>query len=123
MLDMIAVVIERAFFFFRADEDAVDADYTCPFTDHPDLFVTDVALDVVVPANVRVRHDWRLCHDRENLFKSRWIDVRKIDHDTERLAFANYLSPKRCETLRRRTVRCENSAVTCCISSGVRQSN
>ena len=99
VLDMIDVMVERAFFFSRAHEDGVDADHPALFTNHLDLFITDVALDVVVLANVRVGHDWRLCCDRENLFKPCWIDVRKINNHTERLAFAHYLATKRGETL------------------------
>ena len=54
VLDMIEVVIERALFFSWAHEDGVDADDPAPFTDHPDLFVTDVALDVVIPSRTRM---------------------------------------------------------------------
>jgi hypothetical protein len=61
---MIDVMVERAFFFSRAHEDGVDADNPAPFTNHLDLFITNVALDVVVPADVRVRHDRRLGCDR-----------------------------------------------------------
>src|SRR4029077_11410452 len=78
VFNMIDVVIERALFFSRAHENAVGADHSAPLTDHFDLFITNVAFDVVVPADIRVRHDWRLCCDRENLFKPGWIDVRTI---------------------------------------------
>src|SRR6476659_4090575 len=80
VLDMIDVIVERAFFFSRAHEDGVDADNPAPSTDHPDLFVTNIALDVVVPANVRMRYDRLLGCDRENLFKTSWVDVRKINN-------------------------------------------
>ena len=86
VLDMIDIVIECAFFLSRAHEDGVDADNAAPSTNHPDLFVTDVALDVVVSADVRVRHDRRLGCNRENLFKPSRVDVRKINNYAERLA-------------------------------------
>ena len=54
VLDVIDVVIERALFFSRAHENAVGADHSAPLTDHFDLFITNVALDVVVTADVRV---------------------------------------------------------------------
>src|SRR5438045_6624492 len=56
VLDVIDVAIECAFFFSRANEDGVDADDAAPFTDHLDLFVANVALDIVIPAYVRVCH-------------------------------------------------------------------
>src|SRR4029453_9299193 len=99
---MIDVMVERAFFFLRAHEDGVDADNPAPFTDHPDLFVTDVALDVVVPAAVWVPHDRRLGCDRENPFKPSRIDVRKINGHAEGFAFTHDLATKRCQPLSRR---------------------
>src|SRR5260370_41940580 len=98
---MIDVMVERAFLFSRAHEDGIDADNPAPFADHSDLFVTNVALDVVVPADVRVRHDRRLGYDRENLFKPGWIDVRKINKHAEGFAFTLDLATKRGQTLSR----------------------
>ena len=119
MLDLIDVVVERAFLFSRAHEDGVDTDYSAPCTDLPDLFIANVALDVVVPANVRVRHDGRLYCNRENLFEPCWIDVRKINNHAECLAFTHDFATKRGETIPRRPARCENSAVPRRIASSV----
>src|SRR6267154_425047 len=120
---MIDVMVERALFCSPAHEDGVDADNPAPFTDHPDLFVTDVALDVVVPTDVRVRHDRRLGYDRENLFKPSRVDVRKINNHAEGFAFTHDLATKWCQTISRRAARRENSAVARRIGSGVRESD
>src|SRR5262249_10254530 len=100
-LDMIDVVVERAFFFFRAHQDGIDADHSMPFTNHLDLFIADIALDVVISAKVRMRHDRRLCCDRENLFEPNWIDVREIDNYSKCLAFMQTLAAKSGEPLPR----------------------
>src|SRR5262245_22801213 len=52
VLDMINIMTERAFFFFWAHEDTIGADNAVPFTNHFDLFITNVALDLVVAAGV-----------------------------------------------------------------------
>src|SRR5262245_25726463 len=54
VFDVIDVPIERALFFSRAHENGVGADHSATLTDHFDLFITDVALNVVVPADIRV---------------------------------------------------------------------
>src|SRR5215208_3754443 len=120
---MIDVMVERAFFFSLAHEDGVDPDNPAAFTDHPNLFVTDVALDVVVPTDVRVRHDRRFGCDRENLFKPNRVDVRKINNHAEGFAFTHDLATKRCQPLSRRAARPENSAVAGGIGSGVCESD
>src|SRR4029077_10036787 len=99
VLDMIDVLVECAFFCSRVHEDGVDADHPAPFANHLGLFITNVALDVVVPADVLVRHDRRLGCDRENLFKPSWIDVRKINNHAEGLALTPDLATKRCQPL------------------------
>src|SRR6476659_877915 len=108
---MIDVMVERTFFFSRAHEDGVDADNAAPFTNHPDLFVTDVAFDVVVSADVRVRHDRRLGCDQENLFKASWVDMCKIDNHAEGFALTYDFATNRCQPLSRRTACCKDSAV------------
>src|SRR5438034_8183983 len=120
---MIDVMVERAFFFSRAYKNGIDADYAAPFTDHLNLLITDVAFDVVVAPDVRVRHDGRLCCDAENLFKPSRVDVGKINYHAEGFAFTHDLATKRCQTLSRRAARRENSAVPCRIGSGVRESD
>src|SRR5262245_49286659 len=101
VFDVIDVTIQSALFCSRAHENGVGADHSAAFTDHLDLFITDVAFDVVVSANIRVWHDWRLCCDRENLFKSGWIDVRKINDYTERLALLDHFATERSQTFSR----------------------
>src|SRR5919106_1587970 len=99
VLDVIDVPIHRAFFFSWAHEDRIDADHAAPFTNHFDLFITNVALDIVISADVRVRHDRRVCCKRENLCKAGGVDVRKINHHAERLTFTHYIPTKCGETL------------------------
>src|SRR5437762_6183910 len=91
VLDMIDVAIECAFFLSRAHKDRVDADDSAPVTDHLNLFVTNVALDIVIPAYVRVRHYWWLCCAGENLLEAGWIDVREINNYTKSLALKQQL--------------------------------
>ena len=123
VLDVIDIVVERALFFSRAHQDGVDTDNPAPFANHLDLFITNVALDVVVPANVRMRYDWRLGCNRENLFKPNRVDVRKINNHAERFTLMHDFVTKRCQPLTRRAARRENSAVSGRIGSGVRESN
>ncbi|KAG0506050.1 MAG: hypothetical protein Udaeo_05810 [Candidatus Udaeobacter sp.] len=123
MLDVIDVLVECALFFSRAHEDRVDADHPAPFTNYLDLFITNVALDVVVLADVRVRHDRRLgCH-RKNLFKPSRVDVGEINNHAERFAITHHFATERRQPLSRRAARRENSAVSGRIGSGVRESD
>ena len=71
VLDVIDVTIERALFFLWTHEHGIYADHAAPFADHLDLLVADVALDVVVAPDVRVRNDGRLCRHRQNLVETR----------------------------------------------------
>src|SRR5215208_5503038 len=108
---MVDVTVKRAFFFSRGHKDGIDADNPVPFSNHLDLFITDVALDIVVPASVRVRNNHRIGCNRENLFKPGRVNMGNINNHAEGFAFTYDLATKRCETLSRRTVRCENSAM------------
>src|SRR5262245_17691830 len=119
VLDVIDVAIERALFLSRAHENGVSADHSAAFADHLDLFIADVAFDVIVAADVRVRHNGRSCCDRENLLKPCRIDVREINNHTELLAFVHDLATKGCQALGRRTARCENSAMPSRVGSNV----
>jgi hypothetical protein len=94
MLDVIDVTIHRAFFFSWTDQHGINADYTAPLADQLDLFVTDVALDIVIATNICVRHDGRSCCNRQNFVEPGWIDVRKINDHAETLGFANHVAPK-----------------------------
>src|ERR1043166_708077 len=80
VLDMIDVAIERALVPVWTDEDRIDADDSAALADHPDLFVADVALDVVKFSRIRVRNDRRFGRDREDLLEAGGIDVSKIDN-------------------------------------------
>mgnify|MGYP001791821798 CR=1 FL=1 len=123
MLDVVDVVIERAFFGSRAHENGIDADHSVTCPNHLDLFVTNVALDVVIATDVGVGHNRRLCCERENFLKPGWVYVSKFDNHAERLTFAHYIAAKRGQTLRWRAACREDSAVACCIASGVGESN
>src|SRR5437763_12519822 len=52
VLDVIDITVERALFFLRAHENGIYANHSAPFTDHLNLLVTDIALDVVIPSRV-----------------------------------------------------------------------
>src|SRR5207244_13612305 len=94
VFNVIDVTIHRAFLSSRAYQQRIHTDYTAPFADHFDLCITDVALNIVIAPNIRVRHDgWLFCN-RENFVKPRWIDVREINNDDEPLAFAYHVAPK-----------------------------
>ena len=54
VLDVIDIVIDRAVFGVPAHEDRIYADHTPALTNHPELLVADVALDVVKLPHVRV---------------------------------------------------------------------
>jgi hypothetical protein len=62
--------------------------------DHPDLFIGDVALDIVKFPGVRVRNNERLRRQIDNLFEAGRIDVGKIDNDAESLALADKIATK-----------------------------
>ena len=71
VLDVIDIAIERAFFCSRADQDRIYADHSAPFADHLDLFITDVAFDVVIAAGVSVGHNRRLCGESREFLQTR----------------------------------------------------
>src|SRR6266404_2947035 len=48
MLEMIDIVIERGLLFSRTNQDGVDSDDTASRADPLDLFVRNIALDVIV---------------------------------------------------------------------------
>src|ERR1041384_1660076 len=95
VLDVVHVMVERVFFFSRTHKNGVNTDHSATFTDHLDLFVTNVAFDVIVPADVRVRNNERFGGNRQNVLEPCWIDVRKINHHTERFALLHDLPAKR----------------------------
>ena len=92
MLDVIDVTIHRAFFFLRAHQHGIYADDPTAFTDHVDLLIANVALDVVIAADICVRHDGWLCNDGQNFVKTGWVDVCKINDHAKLLAFADYVT-------------------------------
>src|SRR5438552_18593348 len=122
VFNVIDVTIHRAFFFSRAHQQGIHTDYTAPFADHFDLCITDVALNIVIAPNIRVRHDgWLFCN-RENFVKPRWIDVREINNDAEPLAFAYHVAPKASSTVRCRTGCRKASAMSRTVASRMGQS-
>src|SRR5438445_12876271 len=60
MLDVIDVAIHGALFFPGAHQHGIYADYAAAFADHLALLLPNVALDVVVSADIGVRIDWLL---------------------------------------------------------------
>src|SRR6266487_835145 len=57
VFEVIDVTIESRFLLLRANEYRVDADDAATRADHFDLFIADVAFDVVKIPRVRVRND------------------------------------------------------------------
>src|SRR5438034_8443199 len=92
MLDVIDVTIHGALFFPGAHQHGIYADDAAAFTDHLDLLIANVALDVVIAADICVRHDGRLCNDGQNFVKTGWVDVCKINDHAKLLAFADYVT-------------------------------
>src|SRR5206468_7631756 len=112
VFDVIDVTIESALLFRCTDQHGIHADHAASFTDHLDLFIADVSLDVVIAADVCVGHDQWLCCDRKNFVKPGRIDMRQINDYTEPLAFAHHIASKRGEAFQSRTGRGKNSAVS-----------
>ena len=94
VLDVIDIMIDRAAFGFRTNENRVYANNTAALADDLDLLVADVALDVVKLSHVGVRNDERFARKLDNVLESLWIDMRKIDEDAEPLAFAHNVATK-----------------------------
>ena len=94
MLDVIDVTIHGALFFPGAHQHGIYADYAAAFADHLDLLIANVALDVVVAADICVRHDGWLCCNRKNFLKPGSVDVRKINDHPEPFAFPDYVLPE-----------------------------
>ena len=94
VFDVIDVTIHRAFFFSRAHQHGIHADHAASFTNHLNLGIANVTLDVIISPDVCVRHNWWLCRNRQNFVKPRWIDMRQINNYSEPLAFAQHVAPK-----------------------------
>jgi hypothetical protein len=75
MLDMVNIAIKRGLLLTRTDEDGIDSNDAAPFPNHPDLFVANIALDVVIPARIGMRHDERFGRVRENIVEACRINV------------------------------------------------
>src|ERR1700730_14020711 len=56
MLNMIDIPVERRLLLAWTHEHGIDPDDAAPFTNHPDLFVTRIAFDVVIPPRIAVGH-------------------------------------------------------------------
>src|SRR3954451_3154231 len=95
MLDVIDIMIDRALLFVRTDENRVYTDHATPFPNQPDLFVANVAFNVIKLPNVRVRNDQRFARKIDNLFESFRIDVGEIEDDPEALTLADNIPSER----------------------------
>src|SRR6058998_3237380 len=73
---VIDVMIDRAAFGFRTNENRVYANNTAALADDLDLLVADVALDVAKLSHVGVRNDERFARKLDNVLESLWIDMR-----------------------------------------------
>ena len=98
---MIDIVVESALFCFWTYEDRVNANHPAPFPDHFDLVVADVALDIIIPPGIGVRNNGWLCHDRQNVVETGWIDVSQIDDHAERFTFSHQVLTELAKTVRR----------------------
>ena len=76
VLDVIDIMIDRAAFGFRTNENRVYANNTAALADDLDLLVADVALDVAKLSHVGVRNDERFARKLDNVLESLWIDMR-----------------------------------------------
>ena len=94
MFDMIDITIEGRFLLFRTNENGVHPDDAPASADHFDLFVTDVALNVVVTTNIGVGNNQRPFRQAADLFKTSGVDVGQVEDDPEAFALRNQLAPK-----------------------------
>src|SRR5439155_22974458 len=78
VLDMIDITVQRGLLLCGTDQDRIDTNDAPALTDHFDLLVADVALNIVKFSGVRVRNNQRLRCEVDNLFEARWIDVGKV---------------------------------------------
>src|SRR5215469_1700882 len=101
VFNVIDVTIESAFISLRTYQYGVNANYTTAFADHFDLVIADVPLDVVIMADIRVRDNWWLCRDRQDILEASRIDVSEIDNHAKDLAFSHQIPTKPAKTLLR----------------------
>src|SRR4030095_6986032 len=89
VFDVIDITIDRARLRIRTNENRIYADNAVTFSDHRDLFVGDVALDIIKLSHVSVRNNERFARKIDNVLESLWINVCQVDDDTEPLALAH----------------------------------
>src|ERR1700720_4367075 len=99
MLNMIDIPVERRLLLAWTHEHGIDPDDAAPFTNHPDLFVTRIAFDVVIPPRIAVGHDERSRRERENLIEAHRVNVGEINHHAERFTGLNQVAPKAGQTI------------------------
>src|SRR2546423_5463405 len=109
--DMVDVTIEGRFLLVRTNEHRVNPDHSIARADRFDLFVGDVAFDVVIFPRVRMRDDDRLRCYLDDVVEAGRTDVSEVDDDTEFFAFANDIAAKRRESAAWRTTRGEEPAI------------
>ena len=123
MLDMIDITIDRARLRVWANENRIEPDHAAALTNDLDLFVGDVALDVVKLSRVGVRNNERFARQIDNVLESPWVNVRKIDEDAEPLALAHQVAAEICQAVAWRTARLENPAAARGVAPRMRQAN
>src|ERR1044071_4684987 len=89
MLDVIDISVDRCLLFAWTHQHRVDSNNAAPLTDHPDLFVTEIALDIVITPGIAVGDDERPGRLRENIFEARWINVGKVNNNAKCFAGLN----------------------------------
>ncbi len=123
MFDMIDISIQGGFFFSRANQDGVDANDATAFAHQLDLFVANVALEVVITARVGVRNDERPGRHRAEIVEAPRINMREVEEKAELFAGVDEIATKRGQAFVRRPAWRENSAGPGGISSRVGESN
>ena len=83
MLDVIDIPVDGCLLLAWTHQHRVDSYNAAPLTNHPDLFVTDIALDIVISPRIAVGDDERSGRVRKNIFEARWINMSEINDDAE----------------------------------------
>src|SRR2546426_8792984 len=123
MLDVIDIPVDGCLLLTWADQHGVDSDYPAALTNHPDLFVTDIALDVVTSPRIAVGDDERPGRVRKNIFEARWINVSEINDDAECFALLQQVAPEAGQTIAGGAARRESATRAGRITPDVGESN
>src|SRR5436190_22860027 len=101
MLNMIDIPVDGRLLLAWTHQHRVDSDNTPPLTNRPDLFVTQITLDIMISPRIAVGDDERPARVRENIFETRWINVGEVDNDAECIAGLNQVAPEAGQTIAR----------------------